>query len=169
MPLDLQQLEDRIAIEDCLKRYAHLIDSGQPERVAEAVFSDDADVNLGGIAVVGREAIHATLTGMMGAMAGVAHNITNILIDIRGDEAEALSRITGWHWFAGPDADPFRPADLVAVGGYQDRLRRTPAGWRIAHRRGMNFGTGVGIGTISEELKPIFQGMWDRAPVWPVG
>ena len=168
MPIDLQTLEDRIAIEDCLKRYAHLIDSGQPERVAQDIFTEDADVTLGGIHVIGREAIHAALTGMMGAMAGVSHNITNVLIEVGDDDAEALSRIIGWHWFARPDADPFGPADLVAVGGYQDRLRRTTDGWRICHRRGMNFGTGVGLGTATEELKPVFQGMWGRKPQWPV-
>ena len=168
MAIDLQTLEDRIEIEDCLNRYAHLIDSGQPERVAEEIFTEDADVTLGGIHVVGRKAIHAALTGMMGSMAGVSHNISNVLIEVRGDEAEALSRIIGWHWFARPDADPFGPADLVAVGGYQDRLRRTADGWRICHRRGMNFGTGVGLGAATEELKPVFQGMWGRKPQWPV-
>jgi ketosteroid isomerase-like protein len=168
MPIDLQTLEDRIAIEDCLKRYAHLIDSGQAERVASDIFTEDADITLGGIHVVGREAIHAALTGMMGAMAGVSHNITNILVEIGGDEADTLSRIIGWHWFAEPGKDPFHAADLVAIGGYQDKLRRTAEGWRISHRRGMNFGTGVGMGTVSDELKPVFQGMWGRTPIWPV-
>lgn len=168
MPIDLQVLEDRIAIEDCLKRYAHLIDSGQAERVAEEVFTEDADVTLGGIHAIGRAAIHATLTGMMVAMAGVSHNITNVMIEVKGDEADCLSRIIGWHWFAKPDSDPFGAADLVAIGGYQDSLRRTASGWRVAHRRGMNYGTGVGMGAISDDLKPVFQAMWGRTPVWPV-
>jgi ketosteroid isomerase-like protein len=168
MDIDLRTLGDRIAIEDCIKRYAHLIDSGQADHVAREVFTDDADITLGGIHVVGRDAIHGALTGMTDSMAGVSHNITNILVEVRGDEAVALSRIIGWHWFARPDADPFGQADLVAIGGYQDRLRRTPDGWRIHHRRGMNFGTGIGIGRATEELKPVFQGMWGRKPEWPV-
>ena len=168
MAVDLQHLSDRIEIEDCLKRYAHLIDSGQPQCVADAVFTEDADITLGGVHVVGRKAIKESLTGMMGQIAGVSHNITNVLIELKGDEAEALSRIIGWHWFARPDADPFAAADLVSVGAYQDRLRQTAEGWRIYHRRGMNFGTGVGIGTVTEDLKPVFQGMWGRVPQWPV-
>lgn len=168
MESELRTLIDRIAIEDCIKRYAHLIDSGEPARVADEVFAEDADITLGGIAVVGHGAIRDTLRGLTETMAGVSHNITNILVEVRGDDAVALSRIIGWHWFARPDADPFGEADLVAVGGYQDRLRRTPDGWRIYHRRGMNFGTGIGIGAATDELKPVFQGMWGRKPQWPV-
>ena len=168
MEIDLRTLADRIAVEDCIKRYAHLLDSGEAERVADEVFTQDADITLGGIAVIGSAAIRETLSGLTEAMAGVSHNITNILVEVRGEEAVAFSRIIGWHWFASPDADPFAQADLVAVGGYQDRLRRTAQGWRIYHRRGMNFGTGIGIGVATEELKPVFQGMWGRKPEWPV-
>lgn len=167
--MDLQVLADRIAIEECLYYYAHYIDSGQPAKVATEVFAEDADITLGGIQAVGQESIRETLAGLMASMAGVSHNVTNVMIEVKGDEAEAYSRITGWHWFAGPDVDPFGPADLVAIGGYQDRLRRTPRGWRIYHRRGMNFGTGIGIGTATAELRPVFQGMWGRKPHWPVG
>ena len=165
---ELRALRDRIAIEDCIKRYAHLLVSGEAARVGDEVFTEDADITLGGIGAVGRSAIRDTLGGLSDTMAGVSHNITNILVELRGDEAVALSRIIGWHWFARADADPFAAADLVAVGGYQDRLRRTAQGWRIYHRRGMNFGTGIGIGVATDALKPVFQAMWGRKPEWPV-
>lgn len=168
MALDLAALADRIAIEERLNFYAHFIDTKQFARVAAEVFTEDADIGFGGIHVVGRLAIDAALVGMAGTMVGTSHNVTNVMIEVRGDTAEAYSRITGWHWFARPDGDPYAPADLVAVGGYQDRLRRTPEGWRIYHRRGMNFGTGIGIGMVGDDLKPVFEGMWGRVHRWPV-
>jgi hypothetical protein len=168
MTLDLQILTDRIAIEERLNLYAHYIDTGQASRVPSEIFTIEADIMLGGIPVIGREALADMLASMMKAMDGTSHNITNVMIDVRGDEAYAYSRIIGWHWLARPGADSFRPADLTAVGAYQDHFRRTPEGWRIGKRRGMNYGTGIGIGTIGEELKPVFQGMWGRMHEWPV-
>ena len=168
MTLDLQILADRMAIEERLNLYAHYIDTGQATRVPDEIFTIDADIMLGGLPVFGRAALAEMLAGMMSAMEGTSHNITNVMIDVRGDEAHAYSRIVGWHWLARRDADPFRPADLTAVGAYQDHFRRTADGWRISQRRGMNYGTGIGLGTIGDELKPVFQGMWGRVHQWPV-
>ncbi|WP_336971289.1 nuclear transport factor 2 family protein [Sphingobium aromaticiconvertens] len=86
---------------------------------------------------------------------------------MNGDEARAASRILAWHWFAIPDADPLRPSDLLAVGAYEDRLRRTADGWRIYERRGINFGTGVGVGQVPDPMRPIFEGMQGRRTSWP--
>jgi hypothetical protein len=168
MAIDLQILADRIAIEERLFLYAHYIDTAQFDRVAPEIFTEDADIMLGGVSVVGRAAFTASLNMMTGMMAGTSHNVTNVMIDVRGDEAHANSRTIAWHWFAGPDADPFAPADFTAVGAYQDRLRRTAEGWRIYQRRAMNFGTGVGIGAVDEDLKPVIRGMAGRVHQWPV-
>lgn len=67
----------------------------------------------------------------------------------------------------GPGADPLRPTDLLAVGGYEDRLRRTAQGWRIYERRGINFGTGIGAGSVPDPMRAIFQAMQGRTPGWP--
>lgn len=103
-----------------------------------------------------------------GALMGCSHNITNVVIEVNGDEARAASRILAWHWFAIPEADALRPTDLLAVGGYEDRLLRTAEGWRIHERRGFNLGTGIGAGTVPEPMRPIFEGMQDRKPSWPL-
>ena len=88
-------------------------------------------------------------------------------IEIDGDEARASSRVMAWHWFHREDGDEHSQTDLLAIGGYQDRLRRTPDGWRIYERRGVKFGTGVGIGNVPEQMKPVFDGMGGRLSQWP--
>ena len=167
MTMQAQVLTDRIAIEECLYRYAHLIDAMQYHRIAEEVFTEDGSIDFGGARAVGREAIHAQCMSYQGALLGCSHNVTNVVIEVDGDEARAASRILAWHWFAIPGADPLRPTDLLAVGGYEDQLRRTPQGWRIHERRGLNFGTGVGAGQVPEPMRPIFEGMQGRTPSWP--
>lgn len=167
MTVNLQLLADRIAIEERLLFYAHYLDSAQYERVAGEIFTQDANVDFGGANVTGHAAIHAQVMGYKEVLKGCSHNISNIIIAVDGDEARASSRVMAWHWLNYPGADPYGPTDLLAVGGYEDRLRRDAGGWRIHERRGLNFGTGVGVGIVPDPMKPIFEGMWGRRPRWP--
>ncbi len=54
------------------------------------------------------------------------HVVTNVRIDIDGDSARAESHLL---LFTAADKPPM-------VGGYSDRLVRTPDGWRFLERRG---------------------------------
>jgi 3-phenylpropionate/cinnamic acid dioxygenase small subunit len=54
------------------------------------------------------------------------HVCVNITVDVDGDRATAESNIL---LFKGKDSVPM-------VGGYQDKLLRTDAGWRFVQRRG---------------------------------
>lgn len=167
MTSDSTSLSDRIAVEERLYMYAHLLDSQQYHRVADEVFTDDGDIDFGGTRAQGRAEIVATVTGYTGMLKGCSHNISNVIIEIAGDDARATSKVLAWHWFHREDGNEYASTDLLAVGGYQDRLRRTPKGWRIYQRRGMNFGTGIGVGDVPDEMKPIFDGMRGRLPDWP--
>ena len=80
MAIDLATIADRIAVEQHLYLYAHLLDSHQFARVPEEVFTEDADVDFGGQRVVGREQIRAFVNGLPGAMRGTSHNISNVEI-----------------------------------------------------------------------------------------
>ena len=70
MSLELQTIADRIAIEECVYRYAHLIDSLQFHRVADEVFAEDGRIEFGATLAVGREAIHAQCMAYRGALLG---------------------------------------------------------------------------------------------------
>ena len=167
MTVDLTGLADRIAVEERLYMYAHLLDSQQYSRVSDDVFTDDGDIDFGGTRAQGRAEILATVMGYTGMLKGCSHNISNVIIEVTGDEARATSKVMAWHWFHREVGDEYAPSDLLAVGGYQDWLRRTSEGWRIYQRRGVNFGTGIGVGNVPLEMRPIFDGMRGRLPEWP--
>lgn len=167
MNIDPATMADRMAVEQCIYMYAHLLDSKQYDRIAAEVFTEDGDIDFGGQPARGRAEIEATVMGLTGMLKGCSHNISNIIVEVNGDEARATCKVMAWHWFNNPEGGDFDPTDLLAVGGYQDRLRRTDAGWRIYQRRGVNFGTGIGIGDVPVELRSIFDGMRGRSPEWP--
>ena len=103
--MDLQSLESRLkALEDWKHvyeheiYYAHLLDTGQTHRVAEEIFTADADVDYGTGRLHGRAAIHTFYSGFEGALLGTSHNLGNFHIEIQGDRARSLCRALAWHW-----------------------------------------------------------------------
>ena len=126
----LQLVEDRQEIADLLVRYARAVDDGDDEQLTSC-FTDDADATFAGVAAgVGGRAITAFLRSTMGAATRPAstHNIANITVTVRGDEAEATSNAVVY----GVRGDP---PELRARGvRYDDLLVRTPHGWRIRRR-----------------------------------
>jgi len=176
MSIDLQSLDSRLrALEDWRAvyeheiYYSHLLDTGQTTRVADAIFSADAEIDYGTGSVKGRDAIHAFYSGFEGALLGTSHNLGNFHIEVRGDWAQSVCRALAWHWHksAGPAAQ-LPAADLLAIGGYQDELRRGASGWRVTRRVSVQYGTGIGVGTATDAIRPIFAGLMGRHPTWPL-
>jgi hypothetical protein len=175
MTTDLQSLESRLrALEDWKQvyeheiYYAHLLDIGQTQRVAGDIFTADAEVDYGTGRLMGRDAIHAFYSGFEGALLGTSHNLGNFHIEVQGDRARSLCRALAWHWIKRDASDTALPAaDLLAIGGYQDELRREPSGWRVSRRVSVQFGTGIGIGIATDAIRPIFEGLMGRLPTWP--
>jgi hypothetical protein len=176
MSIDLHSLESRLrALEDWQRvyeheiYYAHLLDTGQTHRVADDIFSADAEVDYGTGRLQGRDAIHAFYSGFEGALLGTSHNLGNFHIEIQGDRARSLCRALAWHWVRNPAGAATLPAaDLLAIGGYQDELQREASGWRISRRVSVQFGTGIGVGTATDAIRPIFEGLMGRLPTWPL-
>lgn len=131
-----EQIVDRLAISDLLTHYSHCLDTRQLELLASEVFAEDADVDYGW----GRWTSGRQLTDWMietfESFAGTLHAISNERIALDGDEASSTCCVQAYHWLpASAEADRMRPADFVFAGMYEDRHRRTEAGWRIARRR----------------------------------
>jgi 3-phenylpropionate/cinnamic acid dioxygenase small subunit len=130
-----QVLEDRVAINDLIIRYAEAVDNHDDGALASC-FTDDATATFAGVPVPGRggAAIVAFLSSLPGGSAGTAppmktsHLFTNVVINLDGDQAEARSRAAVYSVRGTPEQ--------VRVRGisYQDLVRRTPDGWRIAKR-----------------------------------
>ena len=127
--------DDQVAIEQLLNRYCHKLDRGDIEAVIE-LFSDDAVLipeYEGGAHHAGREAVRGWYTHYaattIAAVRGLRHKISTVMIEVDGDTATAACYL---------DADSIHKTSgkRSLVGGrYEDRLVRTPAGWRIAERR----------------------------------
>lgn len=117
--------EDRDAIRDLLARYTYNGDSGRIAELA-ACFADDGTFEFPGAFATGPAEVAASL-GRGTPQPGrtfVRHHITNPLIDVAGDIATARSYFAVWS-NNGPDH----------AGTYNDKLVRTMAGWRFAHRQ----------------------------------
>lgn len=119
MKLDVQ---DILEINNLINSYGHIIDERQWSRMEELftsdVIFDMADFN--GQVLDGLEALRESWKTIN--RHPLAHHATNILIEADGDEVRVLCKGIGLY------------PDHVGSTVYRDRLRKTPDGWRIAHR-----------------------------------
>lgn len=122
--MDLQTLIDRAEITDLLTRYAHAVDR-QDWDLFRTVFTPDARIDytqVGGIAG-DPDTVVGFLTEVMAMFEAVQHLISNIEMDIDGDEANVTAMVYN------PLKLPDSP--VWATGGwYHHELVRTPDGWR---------------------------------------
>lgn len=127
---------DRLLAEHEISRlitqFALLNDAGDWAGVAQTFTPDGRFVRpAGGDAILGREAIRASLESRPPRKS--CHLITNIVVDVASAD-EAVARCTLLLFAA-----PAGAADAVSpglIGGFRDKLVRTPDGWRFAERNG---------------------------------
>jgi hypothetical protein len=122
MPLSAEQT---LEIHRLVSLHGHLADIGEFERFDE-VFTDDIVYDLedmGAGTLHGRDALRAAAAAM-GERNPVGHHVTNVVVT-EGHDGEVRVRSKG----IGILKDG-RAGSVV----YEDRLRQTSAGWRIAHR-----------------------------------
>jgi 3-phenylpropionate/cinnamic acid dioxygenase small subunit len=132
MPLSLQEISDRIEINDLLIRYTRSIDDKDWE-LLDSVYTPDADIDYtasGGVAGKYPE-IREWLAKALAIFPKTVHFIGNSEIELDGDRA------TGRTFVYNPMAIPKEGGeiDMFTVAAYYiDELIRTDAGWRIAKR-----------------------------------
>ena len=134
MPLDLQQISDRIEIEELLVRYSRALDHRRFEEL-EGVFTPDAEFDAGGLGhphgpAAIREMIEGTLTGLDATQHLVGKSAIEFAPD--GDSAEVRTYLISQHI---RESTPGPVKHYFLGGEYADRVVRTPDGWRIAYRR----------------------------------
>ena len=130
MTLSLQEISDRIEIEELLVRYCYAVDDRDWDAYRN-LFTTDAvldDTVTGGI----RSDVDEHVAFMKKALSKILisqHAVSTILLDIRGDEASA--RV---HCSCPMVVDLGEGKRQVFFQGlwYRDRLKRTPEGWRIS-------------------------------------
>lgn len=129
---EIRDLGDRRDIGELIMRYATALDT-RDWALLEAVFTNDAVADYGELAGGvhrGVDAIARTCRSALTGLDATQHMITNVAIEIDGDDARASCCLHAQHVLNRPDG----PAMFTVGGIYRDRLRRMSAGWRIAHR-----------------------------------
>ncbi|MGH8976521.1 MAG: nuclear transport factor 2 family protein [Acidimicrobiia bacterium] len=133
---ELQHAVDRAAIVDLLTQYWMHVDRRDWEPV-KAIFVPGTLVDYSALMPIGdavpAEAVVDRIAEAIQIYAVTVHNMGNCEVTIDGDTAGAESVIVAHHVYA----DPERQGGRLPIAGlrYRDRLVRTPAGWRVEHRR----------------------------------
>jgi|TARA_R100000501_G_scaffold17919_3_gene35043 hypothetical protein len=130
--LPLQELSDRVEIQDLITRYAYAIDERDWDAL-DRVFTEDAIVDyteLGGKKGT-RAETKAYLAEAMPNFPAFQHLSTTTRVDLDGDRAKAKTILFN------PMVMEHEGKERVFFIGlwYNDELVRTEAGWRISHRR----------------------------------
>jgi 3-phenylpropionate/cinnamic acid dioxygenase small subunit len=129
--MTLQDVADRIEIDDLLTRYATALDAKDWDLFATC-FTPDAFIDYtgaGGIKGTLPE-VCRWLADVMARFPMTQHLVTNRAVRIDGDTAVCRSCL--FNPMGVPDGDGMMV--FLEGGYYRDKLVRTPAGWRIAER-----------------------------------
>lgn len=128
----LQYLIDRIAVEDAMAKYAKVVDYGTPEEYA-ALFTEDGVIHSLGKDFVGRDAIKAMITPILGKPAPGApprrrlrHILSNDNYEIDGNTAHVFG---SWATIANVGD---RGPQIGGIGYYNDTLVKVNGTWLIA-------------------------------------
>lgn len=131
MTMSLEEISDRLEIQDLFVRYTYAIDMRDWDALDE-VFTPDATIDysaMGG-SVGDVAATKKFLGDTMGMFPSFQHMTSSSTITITGDTAEAKT-ICHNPMVLDENDDP----TLMLCGlWYVDKLRRTAAGWRITER-----------------------------------
>ena len=130
--LSLQEISDRIEIEDVLKRYAYAIDERNFDDL-DNVFTPDATIDyshLGG-EKGSYDKIKVYLPAALGNFQYYNHAISTTRIKIDGDKAETHSILLNPMM---PNGERGQERFFFCGLVYHDHLVRTPKGWRIKTR-----------------------------------
>jgi hypothetical protein len=128
----LQEVSDRLEIDDLLSRYTFAIDE-QDFDALDNVFTPDATIDYttsGGISGMYPE-VKAWLAKVLPIFPATQHMLGNKRVTIDGDTATSMVHF--YNPMRSPGENGSGP--MFYLGGYyNDRLVRTPDGWRIADR-----------------------------------
>ncbi len=132
MTLSLQEISDRLEIQDLIYNYSAVVDQKRFDDLRQ-VFTEDAHIDYSavGAPVGGRDEIIAFLHKVMVMFPNHQHLNTNAQITVDGDTAIGRVMCLNPQEMAMPDAK----THIFMVGlWYIDEYRRTDAGWRISRR-----------------------------------
>ncbi|MBJ7336183.1 nuclear transport factor 2 family protein [Mycolicibacterium sp.] len=125
----MTEREDRQDILEVLLRYATGIDR-RDWPLFRTAFTDDCELDYGEIGTWrGVDAVTEFMETSHATVGHTMHRLTNQVITVDGDSAQARTYVDGLIMFGENDSG------VNAVGFYDDEIIRTDMGWRIGRRR----------------------------------
>jgi ketosteroid isomerase-like protein len=125
-----EQVLDRLAVQDVVRRYFELVDTKAWNQFDEVVTEDTTARWTADSVVQGRPALVAATQHMVGSDEIVTyHHVATMSPVVHGDKAEVTARVRAMHYGLGRREGKFY--ESLAVQPTQ--LVRTPDGWRISH------------------------------------
>lgn len=122
-------MSDRDEIIDLAIAYTWALDTRHVDGLRD-VFTVDATAMLRGVECAGVDAIIDRIGGAITRLDHTQHLVGNHQVTVDGDTATHRCQLHSQHVKKDtPGGDNF-----IVGGFYDDRLTRTPDGWRIAHR-----------------------------------
>jgi hypothetical protein len=125
----LQRLQDHHDIVALTHAYCWALD-GKHWDDLDNVFLPDATANLGGSEHGDRVSIKQRISGALGKMDDSQHMVSTHEIVVDGDNAISRCYLHAQHVRKAVEGGQ----NYIVAGRYEDRLRRSPDGWRIARR-----------------------------------
>ena len=126
----LQEILDRQEIIDLTIAYGWLLDHGPREHL-DTIFTEDAVCDYMSVVVEGLPAIIEKVTNALGPLDASQHIVSNQQVTIDGDTATCRCYLHAQHTLRGTEGGD----NFVIAGRYDDKLIRTPDGWRITFRK----------------------------------
>lgn len=143
----LRAIEDKIEINELMMRYALGLDTADPDLYA-SVFTEDAYLNVAGIAYEGHQTIKDMIASIRNTVTtqgrkpdphgyifgAVRHVNTNIIMNIHGDTAEVESYSVEIASSGRNEKGQGLPQRIINFCRYQDDLVRQDGKWLIKKR-----------------------------------
>ncbi|MDX2142084.1 MAG: nuclear transport factor 2 family protein [Rhodospirillaceae bacterium] len=126
---ELLQLLDKQAIAEVLVRYCRAVDRGDLALLTSC-YHDDATEDHGGLFAGSAADYIKSIAAVLTAPRLMTHSVTNILIDVDGDRAQAESHILAFARMR-KSGEFF---DTLTLARVVDRFERRAGQWRIAAR-----------------------------------
>jgi hypothetical protein len=126
--MDLQELADKLEIHEQLARYARGVDT-QDWELWKSVFTPTAviDYSQSGAISGSRDEVAAFLEAAFATIPWATHHITNIEVDLHGDQANVRAM------FLNPMQLPGMSESSSTGGYYHHQFVRTEEGWKSEH------------------------------------
>ena len=133
MPKSLQELSDRLEIQDLQAAYSHAIDTRDFDAL-DRVFTRDAfiDYSAFGGSVGGLEETKGFLRKALAMFGGFQHMVATSQVNLSGNRATA--KTICWNPMVLKGSGPGEPRVFFCGLWYHDEYLRTLDGWRITRR-----------------------------------